>query len=180
MDIILLYLTFFIKNYNTFLEGVQLSYDANLCGVVCTTYMHVRHDTCIDFSTNICTCQSPVKCNLPYTMKVLRHKIFMHGFRTFACPRNFLFKMALFKYGFKRKYERFHKHFSWRFSCTTCETFLPRNFHGSYTISKQSIAFIFVACDAWPCDVHDNAAVWMEIKTEKYHDCHSVNSSILN
>ena len=41
------------------------------------------------------------------------------------------FKMALFIYEFKRKYEGFRESFLRRSACTTCrETFLPWNFYG--------------------------------------------------
>ena len=57
------------------------------------------------------------------------------SFQAFACPLNFLykkFKMALFKYGFNRKYGGFVKVFLPKSACTTChKTFLPWNFRGS-------------------------------------------------
>ena len=58
-----------------------------------------------------------------------------HGFRGFLCVHEtFLYenlsRMALFTYGFKRKYVGFRESFLRSSVYTTChETFLPRNFH---------------------------------------------------
>ena len=62
-------------------------------------------------------------------MKVLRQKSFM-VFTVFTWLHNFFickFKMALFKYGFKRKYVGFHK----SFIAKVCVYNLPRNFSAS-------------------------------------------------
>ena len=66
-----------------------------------------------------------------YTVKVLRQKSFAVFVIFSMSAKLFYFKMALFKYGFKRKYVGFCESFSQRSVCTTCrETFIPQNFHG--------------------------------------------------
>ena len=72
-----------------------------------------------------------------YTMKVSRQKSFAVFMIFSMSAKLFYFKMALFKYGFKRKYVGFHESFFTK----VCVYNLPRNF----STSKLSWYTVYLA-----------------------------------